>query len=208
MFDRLRLFPSLAAAALLLFAVKATGLYFSVVAEASEAPAEASATVPETTAASGGEPEPAHAEDEEETTDLYSQEELRLLQELSERRKDLDKRADELEMREQVLKIAETRVDEKLSKLKALETEIKALFKVQEEKENAQIDSLVKVYETMKPKDAARIFDTLGLDILIQVTERMSERKIAPIMASMSPEAAKALTVELATRVRPEKNPG
>jgi flagellar motility protein MotE (MotC chaperone) len=50
----------------------------------------------------------------------------------------------------------------------------------------------------MKPKDAARIFDTLDIDILVAVVSKMSERKIAPILGLMDPERAKTLTIMLA----------
>ena len=49
----------------------------------------------------------------------------------------------------------------------------------------------------MKPKDAARIFNTLDLDVLLNVVSRMSERKSAPVIASMDPERARTLTIML-----------
>lgn len=56
------------------------------------------------------------------------------------------------------------------------------------------------MYENMKPKDAARIFDTLDMDILLSVVEQMRGRKMSPILAAMNPEVAQRLTVELAAR--------
>ena len=58
----------------------------------------------------------------------------------------------------------------------------------------------MKIYENMKPKDAARIFEQLEIDVLLLIAERMREARIAPILAKMSPAKAKAITVELATR--------
>ena len=49
----------------------------------------------------------------------------------------------------------------------------------------------------MKPKDAARIFEDLELDTLLEVSERMKERKLAGIIAKMSPQKAREITVEL-----------
>jgi flagellar motility protein MotE (MotC chaperone) len=58
----------------------------------------------------------------------------------------------------------------------------------------------------MKPKDAARIFEELEMDILLPVVERMKERKTAPILAKMNADKAKAITTELAQRrLLPEK---
>jgi flagellar motility protein MotE (MotC chaperone) len=69
------------------------------------------------------------------------------------------------------------------------------------------MQSLVKLYENMKPKDAARIFEELDLDTLLPVAERMKERKLAPIMSTMDPTKAKEVTVRLSTQ-RKLPNPG
>ena len=63
-----------------------------------------------------------------------------------------------------------------------------------------QFKSLVTMYETMKPKDAARIFDRLDLKILVEVSTQMNPRKMSEVLAQMTPEAAERLTVELANR--------
>ena len=68
------------------------------------------------------------------------------------------------------------------------------------EKEEQQLNSLVTIYENMKPKDAARIFGELDMVVLLDVIERMKERKVAPILAAMNPKRAKAITIELAQR--------
>ena len=80
----------------------------------------------------------------------------------------------------------------------ALRSEITKLLEEQSEEEKARIVSLVKIYEGMKPKEAARIFDTLDLDILVNVTSQMSERKLSPVLAAMNPDRAKTLTIMLA----------
>ena len=49
----------------------------------------------------------------------------------------------------------------------------------------------------MKPKDAAKIFEELEMTTLLEVAERMKERKLAPVMAKMNPERAREITVEL-----------
>ena len=49
----------------------------------------------------------------------------------------------------------------------------------------------------MKAKDAARIFNTLSIDVLLEVLSGMSERKTAPILASMETERARQVTILL-----------
>ena len=60
-----------------------------------------------------------------------------------------------------------------------------------------KIEGLVKIYENMKPKNAARIFEELDMDTLLMVTESMGARRLAPIMAKMNPARATEITVEL-----------
>jgi flagellar motility protein MotE (MotC chaperone) len=79
-----------------------------------------------------------------------------------------------------------------------LRREIENLLQKQSEEEMARINSLVKIYQGMKPKDAARIFDTLDLDILVVVVSKMSERKLSPVLAAMNPERARTVTIMLA----------
>ncbi len=129
-------------------------------------------------------------------------EEIDLLQALAERRRELDLRAHELEQREILLRAVEQRIEEKAGGLRAL-------LKQQETQTEDQYTSLVKIYESMKPKDAARIFEELDLAVLMPVVERMKERKTAPILAKMSAGKATAITTQLAQRRKaPTENTG
>jgi flagellar motility protein MotE (MotC chaperone) len=56
------------------------------------------------------------------------------------------------------------------------------------------------MYENMKAKDAAKIFDRLDLRILAEVADAMNPRRMSDILGAMAPEAAERLTVELANR--------
>lgn len=126
--------------------------------------------------------------------------EVDVLQNLSRRREEIEARARELDSREALVAAAEARVDKKLAEIKAIEDKITAAQAAQSAEQDQQMARLVKVYETMKPGDAAIIFNTLDFAVLIEVASRMKEAKIAPVLAAMDPEAAKALTVALATR--------
>ena len=94
--------------------------------------------------------------------------------------------------------MTEQRIEEKISELDSIRVEIKDLLGEQSEEEEARLQSLVKIYSGMKPKEAAAIFDNLNMDILLQVMARMSERKSAPIMAAMNVQKAQELTLLLA----------
>jgi flagellar motility protein MotE (MotC chaperone) len=128
-----------------------------------------------------------------------------ILERLLERRQELDTRARELDLRETLLKTAEKNLEAKLAAIKDTERVNGGLRK--DEVEAARIKGLVTMYETMKPKDAAKIFDRLDMKVLVEVAGQINPRRMSEIMALMSTEAAEKLTVEFASRSDPEKKP-
>ena len=128
---------------------------------------------------------------------LLTPAEIDLLQQLAERRQVLESREQEFEIRTGLLAAAESRIDKKVEELKVLRETISGLIKTFDAQQDAKLLSLVKIYENMKPKEAAKIFEALEMDTLLEVAERMKERKLAPIMAKMDPEKARDMTVEL-----------
>ncbi|MDG2204730.1 MAG: hypothetical protein P8M79_05725, partial [Alphaproteobacteria bacterium] len=128
---------------------------------------------------------------------LLSPAEIEILQQLAVRRDNLDAREAEFSAREGLFKAAEERIDKKIAELQNLRVTIDSLIKKFDAQQDAKLNSLVKIYENMKPKSAARIFEQLEMDTLLEVAERMKERKLAAIMAQLGEERAREVTVEL-----------
>lgn len=128
-----------------------------------------------------------------------SKSERTVLQSLAERREELDARAKELDTRERLLAAAEKRVEDRVAELKAIEAKINERIGAEDKANEERLTGLVSMYETMKPKDAARIFERLDMGVLIDVVTRMQPRKMAAVLAAMDPVVAQDLTVELAT---------
>ncbi|HEY4135719.1 MAG TPA: hypothetical protein VGO34_10945 [Alphaproteobacteria bacterium] len=214
---KLRLLPAAILVATTLLGVKLTGLWHGVegiiappaIAQSAEAKPEpaaapaAQANAQADAAATANDvvrpTAPRGAELADDPT-LMSQSEIDLLQQLAARRNEMDTWNKDLDLREKLLKAAEQRLDKKLADLQGLQTSIKGLLKQHDEEQETKLRSLVKIYETMKPKDAANVFEKLDMDILLDVVERMKEAKVAPVLAAMNPDKAKSLTEELAGR--------
>lgn len=130
----------------------------------------------------------------------FSDSTIAILEKLSQRRKELEERSKAMDLREATLAAQEQRVDQKSMELKALKALLESALKQRSEEEEKQMQSLVKMYESMKPKDAAQIFEELDMDVLLEVVSRMSERKAAPVLGLLTPGRAKEITVELADR--------
>jgi len=138
---------------------------------------------------------------------LLSPAEIEVLQELSARRAQLDRRAGDLDQQQIVMQAAEKRIDEKIAKLEALQKGIQSTVDKQNAADDARTQSLVKIYETMKPADAAQILSQLDMPILLQMLSRMKEAKTAPILAAMDPTKAEAITTAMAKRQNPPSVP-
>lgn len=159
---------------------------------------EEPAPVPEPAAEEEEAEEPIDWQDAGDSEIEYSAVQMQLFEDLSKRRKELEAREKQIIAREALLQAAERNLEQKYKELSDLRGEVQQLLQTQNEEEGARIASLVKIYEGMKAKDAARIFDTLDMDVLLQVLGRMSERKSAPIIASMNPDRARSVTIMLA----------
>jgi flagellar motility protein MotE (MotC chaperone) len=130
-----------------------------------------------------------------------------ILERLHSRRQELDARSRELEMRESLLKAAEKRLESQVIELKGVETRVNTTVQSRDKAELQRFKDIVTMYENMKAKDAARIFDRLDLRILTEVATQINPRKMSEVLALMSGEGAERLTVELAKRASTDKGP-
>ena len=95
-----------------------------------------------------------------------------------------------------------------LTELKATEARITVATQQKDDALAARFKGLVTMYENMKPRDAAKIFDRLDSSVLLDVASKIEPRKMADILALMSPDAAQHLTVELASQAQQVKQSG
>ena len=138
---------------------------------------------------------------------LPSGAERAILERLQQRREELDARARELDIRENMIKAAEQRIDAHLAEIKEVESRIKVETVQKDEAEAARFKGLITLYENMKARDAAKIFNRLDMEVLLKVAAQINPRTMADIMAQMAPDVAERLTVELASKAQgPAKN--
>ncbi|MEI8301632.1 MAG: hypothetical protein WCG10_08515 [Chlamydiota bacterium] len=144
-------------------------------------------------------------EEDEVAKHEFSQVEIDLLQSLAKRRQELDEWGKQVQLKENMLVATEGRIDEKIGNLQKMKKEVETLLAKYNEQEDIKIKSLVKIYESMKPKDAARIFEELDMPVLLTVVDKMSERKVGAVLAYMTPSRAKDLTIQLAEQRKLQK---
>lgn len=187
-----RLLPSVVVVGTALLVMKTSGLVHEAYAEAAS----------QKSAPLTNDPVPANADYAGGADDeMASASEVNVVNALAKRRKELDARNATLNTQANMIAAAEQRVDAKITQLKQLQAQINALLVQRDDAQKAQIAALVKTYSTMKPVDAARIFNSLPDDVLLPVAQSMKSDVLALVMAKMSSDAAQKLTVRLADRL-------
>jgi flagellar motility protein MotE (MotC chaperone) len=206
---RPRLLPVTIAAMLALLAVKSVSLMRAAAEEVggkpSLAPAEVAAVPRSAPAAAPADmpaPQPELAADPP-----VSAAERSVLLDLRKRRDQLEARARAQDARDAELQAADRRLGDRIQQLAALQAKLEALEAGRQLHRAENWSGLVKIYETMKPRDAAAIFDALDMQVLLQVLDRMQERRVAPILAAMQPDRARLATQLLAEMRMREVNP-
>jgi len=126
--------------------------------------------------------------------------ELQVLQNLGARRGELDQRASDLDTQMALLAAAEAKLDAKAKALSGLKADVQTLLTQADGREAAEVDRLVKVFEGMKPKDAAPRLTLLDDSVRLPIAAKMKERSLSAIVAQMPPTEAKKLTEALAKR--------
>ena len=112
----------------------------------------------------------------------------------------LDGRERGLIERESVVVAAEQRLNSQQIELEEIRAEIRRNLQIHEETQEQRIVQMREVYSNMTPKQAAKIFDELDMDVLVNVISGMSARKIAPIIGLMQVDKARDITLRLADR--------
>lgn len=199
----IRLLPAVLTVGTVLLGVKGAGLVLEAKAQEQQSgttPAASTTSTPsvaEQAAAAATSNSSADPDDAEQ-----SSAQVDVLTSLSKRRSELDSRERDLDMRENLIAAAEKRVDGKIDSLKQLQASIQGLLQQRDAAEQKQLDALVKTYSSMKPKDAARIFDSLDENVTLSVAAQMKPDVLAPIIGAMQSDAAQKLTVRLANRLK------
>jgi flagellar motility protein MotE (MotC chaperone) len=141
-----------------------------------------------------------------EQSQPVSASERAILERLQSRRQELEARAREIDIRESLLKAAEKRIDSRVEELKAVESRISTATDQKSETDAQRFKGIITMYEGMKPKDAAKVFDRLEMPVLFEIASQIAPRKMSDILGLMAPEAAERLTIEMARRAGSDKS--
>ncbi|KEJ90543.1 MotE family protein [Sulfitobacter donghicola] len=123
-----------------------------------------------------------------------------LLKALQEREALVLKRERQLELRKKALAVADIEIEKRLKALSETEQNLRATLSLADEASEKDLLKLTAVYESMKPKDAAILFEEMEANFAAGFVGRMRPDAAAQLMAGLSPKAAYSISVILAGR--------
>jgi flagellar motility protein MotE (MotC chaperone) len=112
---------------------------------------------------------------------------------LSDRKKQLDVREEELNKYAAEIKKQKEEIEDKLKKLEETRQKISTALEDKIKTDDAKVETLVQMYSNMKPQQAAKVFETLEEDLVIEILSRMKKKSAADILNLVKPEKAQIL---------------
>ncbi|MEQ1721729.1 MAG: hypothetical protein ABL930_01045 [Pseudobdellovibrio sp.] len=109
---------------------------------------------------------------------------------LAERKKQLDVREEELNKLAAQIEKQKVEVSEKLAKLEETRSKISSALEEKIKVDDVKVETLVQMYSNMKPVQAAKVFETLDEDLVIEILGRMKKKSAADILNLIKPEKA------------------
>lgn len=123
-----------------------------------------------------------------------------LLATLRQREADLKQRESSAMERMRALEIAEVAIDRKLEELTRAEEALRETVAAASVAAESDLSRLTEVYEKMKPKESAALFEEMDATFAAGFLARMRPEAAADIMAGLSPKVAYTISVVLAGR--------
>ncbi|SDI81897.1 MotE family protein [Aliiruegeria lutimaris] len=119
---------------------------------------------------------------------------------LRERRAQLDEREEKIARRMAELEEAEMSLQTNLETVKAAEEALRATISLADGAADRDIETLIAVYEKMKPRDVSVVFEAMDPSFAAGFLARMRPESAASVMAGLSAQKAYTVSILLAGR--------
>lgn len=123
---------------------------------------------------------------------------FRMLEMIEKKNRELEKREEELALREKNLKELEKKVQADLQKIEEALTRSEELVGIKRDLIQKNVESLVKMYSSMKAQEAAALLGNMDEDIAVQILSKMKSRDAGAVLGKMNPKVAKNITEKIA----------
>lgn len=113
---------------------------------------------------------------------------------LADRKKELDAREEDLNKKTAEVAKQKLEIEEKLKQLEDYRAQITNLLRERITTDSAKVETLVQVYSNMKPSQAAKVFETLDEDLVIEILGKMKKKNAADILNLVKTDKAQILS--------------
>ncbi len=110
------------------------------------------------------------------------------------KKRQIEDRIEAIKLRAVQLDTLEKSIDLKLARIDEERRFISSQIQKEVTLKEDRLEKLVELYKKMSPKKAAPIFENLNKDLLVALTQRISQKQMTKVMEKMTPEKSKEIT--------------
>ena len=127
-----------------------------------------------------------------------SPETFSMIETIENKNRELKKREEELRIKEVRLEALEAKVRKDLEKIEKSISESKEQMGLQDEKTKENVASLIKVYSSMKPEEAANLVEAIDEDLALKIVSGMKSKIAGQVLSKLDVQVAKRISEKLA----------
>jgi flagellar motility protein MotE (MotC chaperone) len=123
---------------------------------------------------------------------------FRMIETIEKKNRELKRREEELRIKELRIKAIEAKVSKDLEKIEKGISESKQQLGIQDEKTKENVESLIKVYSSMKPQEAASLIEAIDDDLALRIVAGMKSKIAGRVLSKLDVKVAKRISETLA----------
>ena len=130
---------------------------------------------------------------------------FRMFETIEKKNQELKRREEELKIKEKKIKAIEAKVSKDLEKIEKSISRSKQQFGMQNEKTKENVQTLVKVYSSMKPGEAAKLIEAIDEDLALKIVSGMKSKVAGQVLSQLDVKVAKRISETLAGKTKDKK---
>ena len=123
---------------------------------------------------------------------------FRMFETIEKKNRELKRREEELRIKELRIKEIEAKVSKDLEKIEKGISESKQHLGMQDKKTKENIESLIKVYSSMKPEEAAGLIEAIDEELALKIVAGMKSKIAGKVLSKLDVKVAKRISETLA----------
>ena len=131
-------------------------------------------------------------------TPAVSPETFRMIEIIENKNREIKKKEEELRLKEVRLEALEAKILKDLKKIEKSISESKEQMGAQDAKTKANVNSLIKVYSSMKPEEAASLVEAIDEELALSIVSGMKSKIAGQVLSKLDVKVAKRISEKLA----------